>query len=531
MAHAWERIWRGLAWRVEARRVDGDAGTTLRIGPAPSEGNPRPGVEWLRFDCFDAKPHWHLDPGGRDVVSPLDERGDPIAESFALIEADLPGLLARAGAPSDRTEAIALALGDPTRRPLLREAESAMRHRPARLDALDLRRLEQRRSEKWHTYPRDVLPAWVAEMDFPIAAAIERELRRFVDSSDVGYPMGLRQTGVAEAFCERMADRFAWAIEPARVELLAEVVQGLFLSVEAFSGRGDGVVVQTPIYPPFLHAVRELDRRLVENRLVRSGRELVFDLDALERSIDAGTRLLLLCNPHNPSGHVASRGELERLARLVLEHDLVVVADEIHADLVYSGHAHIPFASTSPEIAARTVTLSSASKAFNIPGLRCAVAHFGSEALQQRFQSVVPKRFRGGLGLFGLSASVAAWRFGQPWLDEVVPYLEANRDFVERQLAERIPEIGFHRPRATYLAWLDCAALGLETSPAAFFLQQARVALSDGRLFGSGYDDFVRLNFATSRPILEAILERMAGAVDARRRGRPDEPTRRSRRG
>lgn len=531
MAQAWERIWRGLAWRVEERRVDGDAGTTLRIGPAPSEGISRPDAEWLRFDCFDAKPHWHLDPAGRDLVSPLDERGDPVGEAVALLEADLPGLLARAGAPSDRTEAIALAVGDPERRRLLREAESAMRHRPARLDALDLRRLEQRRSEKWHTYPRDVLPAWVAEMDFPIAAAIERDLRRFVDASDVGYPMGLRQTGVAEAFCERMVERFAWSIEPARVELLAEVVQGLYLAVEAFSNRGDGVVVQTPIYPPFLHSVRELDRRLVENRLVRSGEELVFDLDALERSIDAGTRCLLFCNPHNPSGHVASRAELERLARLVLEHDLVVVADEIHADLVYAGHAHIPFASTSPEIAARTVTLSSASKAFNIPGLRCAVAHFGSDALQQRFQSVVPKRFRGGLGLFGLAASVTAWRFGQPWLDEVVPYLQANRDALERFLADRIPEIRIHRPRATYLAWLDCGPLGLETSPAAFFLKEARVALSDGRLFGPGYEDHVRLNFATSRPILEAILERMAGALEARRRARPNDPKPRARRG
>ncbi|MBK7950179.1 MAG: putative C-S lyase [Deltaproteobacteria bacterium] len=360
-------------------------------------------------------------------------------------------------------------------------------------------------------------PARLGRRDgFPIAAAIERELRRFVDTSDVGYPMGLRQTGLAEAFCEHMAERFEWAIEPARVEPLAEVVQGLYLAVEAYSKPGDGIVVQTPIYPPFLHAVRELDRRLVENRLVRGDDELVFDLDALERTIDRGTRMLLLCNPHNPSGHVASRAELERLARLALEHDLIVVSDEIHADLVFAGHRHVPFASTSPEIAERTITLSSASKAFNIPGLRCAVAHFGSEALQRRFQTVIHKRFRGGLGLLGMAASVSAWRFGQPWLDEVVPHLQSNRDFVERFLAERIPAIRFHRPRATYLAWLDCEALALTPSPAAHFLQQARVALSDGRLFGAGYDAFVRLNFATSRPILEAILERMASSLGPR---------------
>ncbi|MFO0689761.1 MAG: PatB family C-S lyase [Myxococcota bacterium] len=501
-----------MAWRVEVRRVDGDGGTTLRIGPesGAAAGGPR---EWLRFDCFDLRPHWHLDPDGRGRVTALDERGDPIAEAIALLDAELPSLLEQAGAPPEVTGPIALAPSDPGRRAWLRAAESALRHRPARLDDIDLRHLEQRRSEKWHTYPRDVLPAWVAEMDFPIAHAIERELRRFVDASDVGYPMGLRQSGLAEAFCERMAERFDWAIEPARVEPLAEVVQGLYLSVEAFSRPGDGVIVQTPIYPPFLHAVRELDRRLVENRLVRVDDGLGFDLDALERAVDAGTRMLLFCNPHNPSGHVASRGELERLARLALDRDLVVVSDEIHADLVYAGHRHVPFASTSPEIAARTITLSSASKAFNIPGLRCAVAHFGSEALHRRFQTAVHKRFRGGLGLFGLAASAAAWRFGQPWLDEVVPYLQANRDFVERFLAERLPAIRFHRPRATYLAWLDCEALALGPSPAAHFLQHGRVALSDGRLFGTGYDHCVRLNFATSRPILEAILERMAGSL------------------
>jgi cystathionine beta-lyase len=229
--------------------------------------------------------------------------------------------------------------------------------------------------------------------------------------------------------------------------------------------------------------------------------------------------MLLFCNPHNPSGHVASRAELERLAQLVLAHDLVVVADEIHADLVYTGRRHIPFASTSPEIATRTITLSAASKAFNIPGLRCAVAHFGSEALQRRFGAVVDRHLRGGLGLFGLSASVTAWRFGQPWLDEVVPYLEANRDFAERFLGERIPAIRFVRPRGTYLAWLDCEALGLAPSPASWLLQHARVALSDGRLFGSGYDGFARLNFATSRPILEAILERIATALDRSGKG------------
>lgn len=516
MSKVWTRTWRGSTWRVEHRELGADGGATLRIGSARGEPPDAPEREWLRFDCFDARPHWHLDPQGVDHVTPLDERGDAISEALSLIEDGIGELLERAGAPAPLARSLALAAGDPERSALLREVESAMRHRPARLDTLDLRRLRHRRSEKWHTYPPDVLPAWVAEMDFPIAAPIEQTLRRFVEASDVGYPMGLRQSGVAEAFCERMAQRFGWSIEPTRVEVLSEVVQGLYLAVEAFSRRGDGVLVQTPIYPPFLQVVRDLGRRLVENRMVRAGRELVPDLAALADAIDAGTRVLLLCHPHNPSGHVAGRRELERLAELVLAHDLIVIADEIHADLVYAGHAHVPFASLSPELAARTITLSSASKAFNIPGLRCAVAHFGTAALQQRFDAVGHRRFRGGIGLFGLAATVAAWRFGQPWLDEVVPYLEANRDFAERFVAERMPGVRFHRPRATYLAWLDCAALGLSPSPAAHFLRQARVALSDGRLFGPGFEACVRLNFATSRSILEAILERMARSLGPR---------------
>lgn len=510
----WERRWCGLVFLVERRSLAGDSGSTLRIGPE----RPPPGSaahrEFLRFDCFEASPHWHLDPEGRGELFPLDERADPVAECIRLLDADLGALLERAAAPNELTAALARSTGDPTRARLLREVESALRHRPTHLDALDLRQLEARRSEKWHTYPRDVLPAWVAEMDFPIAAPIARELARFVERSDVGYPLAPRQSGLAEAFCERMSERFGWAIEPARVEVLSEVVQGLHLALAAYSAPGDGAIVQTPIYPPFLQAVRDLGRRLVENRLVRSGDELVFDLDALERSIDAGTRILLFCHPHNPSGHVAQRDALERIARLVLAHDLIVVSDEIHADLVFDGGRHVPFASLSAEIAQRTVTLTSASKAFNIPGLRCAVAHFGSEVLQRRFEAVVPKRFRGGLGLFGLAASRTAWRFGQPWLDEVVPYLQANRDYVGDFLAERLPAIRFHRPRATYLAWLDCRDLDLASAPAAHFLQQARVALSDGRLFGSGFETCVRLNFATSRPILREILERMARSLE-----------------
>ncbi|HEB88293.1 MAG TPA: putative C-S lyase [Deltaproteobacteria bacterium] len=489
--------------RIESRRLGDDGGPTLRVGPAGR------GLEWLRFDCFDKNPHWHLDPTGRDEVQPLVGSPDPISEVFGMLRSDLPGLLERAGAPS--TALASLRSTDLARR--LLEAERRMRHRPACLDELDIHRLRQRRSAKWHLHPDDILPAWVAEMDFPVAASIQDELRRFVESSDLGYPLESEDTGLPRVFSERMQERFDWSPDPRRVELLSEVVQGLFIALEAFTEKGEGAIVQTPIYPPFLAAVAETGRRLVENRMIRGGERLEFDLDGLADRIDPGTRILLLCNPHNPSGRVMTQEELDRLAALVLEHDLLVVSDEIHADLVFEGRRHIPFASLGPEIARRTITLTSTSKAFNIPGLRCAIAHFGDARLQARFNQLHPVHTRGGIGLLGIYASIAAWRWGQPWLDEVVPYLQANRDFVRERLAERIPEIGFDAPESTYLAWLDCAALPIEGSPASFFLRNGGIALSGGRRFGGGGDQHVRLNFATSRPILSEAIDRMAKAL------------------
>jgi cystathionine beta-lyase len=210
---------------------------------------------------------------------------------------------------------------------------------------------------------------------------------------------------------------------------------------------------------------------------------------------------------------VLSRAELERLAAVAIEHDLIVVSDEIHADLVFDDRAHVVFASLGPEIAERTVTLTSASKPFNIPGVRAAVAHFGSAELKSRFNAIHPPHVRGGAGLLGIYATIAAWRWAQPWLDEVVAHCQANRDFTVRALRERIPEIRLFPPEATYLAWLDCSALELEGTPVDHFLRRARVALSPGHEFGAAWSDHARLNFATSRPILTEILDRMAKSL------------------
>lgn len=402
------------------------------------------------------------------------------------------------------------------------EADDATRIFPPRLDALDLETLQTRLSEKWNRYARDVLPAWVAEMDFPLAEPIRLTLQRAVDHGDVGYPVAPKRSGLPEIFAERMQTLHGWSADPSRVEVITDVVQGIHVALEAFSRKGEGAVVQTPIYPPFLSAVAETERRLVENRLVQSDGGFEIDFDALRAALDRDTRLLMLCNPHNPSGRVFARRELEEIADIAARHRLIVVADEIHQDLLYDGRRHVPFASLCPEVALRTITLHSATKAFNIAGLRCAVAHFGSAELRERFNAAVPRHLRGGVGLLGIYATLAAWRHGEPWLDAVRRYLERNRDFVGRTLAERIPQLVFHAPEATYLAWLDCRALGLPTTPGAYFLRHARVALSDGHHFDPESRHCARLNFATSREILARILERLAAAVpDADREPRP----------
>ncbi|MCB1746680.1 MAG: pyridoxal phosphate-dependent aminotransferase [Gammaproteobacteria bacterium] len=375
--------------------------------------------------------------------------------------------------------------------------------------------LRQRRGEKWHHYPDDVLAAWVADMDFVVARPIRDALSARIAAADFGYPRAHRATGLPDLFAERVAKRFGWHIEARDVIILSDVVQGLYLALETLTARGDGVVIQTPIYPPFLHAAHETGRRAVHCPLVDDGEGYVIDFDQLEAAIDADTRLIMLCNPHNPSGRVFTRAELERIAALAVARDLVVVSDEIHADLVLDERPHIPIAALGADIAARTVTLMSASKAFNIAGLCMAFAHFGSRELKQRF-GAVPAHARGGTNTLAIAAVDAAWRHAQPWLDEVLVQLRRNRDHVAQHVATHWPGVRHHAPEATYLAWLDMRALGLAPSPQEFLLEEARVALNDGRNFGPEGEGFVRLNFATSPEMLDAILARLDAALEGR---------------
>jgi cystathionine beta-lyase len=382
-------------------------------------------------------------------------------------------------------------------------------------DDLDPERLGRRLSEKWQRYGAGVLPAWVAEMDYPIAPPIRAVIERALEYDDFGYPAWRHARAVPEAFAERMLRRFGWHADAERVAVLSDVVQGLYIALLAFSAPGDGVLIQTPIYPPFLNCVRDTGRRLVASPLVDAGDRLGIDFDAL-RSASAGVRVLMLCHPHNPTGRVFTPAELEGLAALAIERDWLVLSDEIHADLTHPGHPFVPFAALGPEVAERTLTFTSATKAFNIAGLRCAVAHFGTRAQKARFDGVLPLHVRGGVGILGQHCTVAAWQAGDAWLEQVKGLLDVQRHALVAALRAKLPEARLYVPDATYLAWLDLNALGLEPAPAEFFRRQARVALFDGSFFGEGFENCARFNFATSPALLNEIIERMVSAVRAR---------------
>jgi cystathionine beta-lyase len=284
----------------------------------------------------------------------------------------------------------------------------------------------------------------------------------------------------------------------------------------AFSEPGDAVLLQLPSYPPFMRAIEDTGRRLLANPMRDDGTRWVLDLAAYEAAPDPRLRMLIFCHPQNPTGRAFSRAELEQVADFAIRHDLVVVSDEIHADIVYPGNTHIPLASLHPEIAARTITITSATKSFNIPALRCAVMHFGAPALKQRFVSRIPSRLLGSPGVTGVDATVAAWDDGQAWLDEILAQLRANRDWLAHTIEAELPGVTMRVPEATYLAWLDCRALELPSPAGQFFLEHAKVGLNFGETFGAGYAGFARLNFATPAPVLREIVTRMLEAVRKR---------------
>jgi cystathionine beta-lyase len=372
-------------------------------------------------------------------------------------------------------------------------------------------------SLKW-VYPRkvlgagDAIPMWVADMDFESPPAVVEALRRRVDHGVFGYP--LVPPSFFEAAIGWLRRRHGWEVEKKWMAMTPGIVPALNYCVRAFTGPGDPVIIQTPVYHPFTYAIENNGRRVVRNPLRFDGRRYVMDLDDLRTKIDAPGRMLILCSPHNPVGRVWDRDELEALGRIAVERDLIVIADEIHHDLVYQGHRHHVLAALSPELAQQTITCIAPSKTFNIAGLTTAAVVAANPDLHKKFED---EEERSGFDLgnaLGIVAFEAAYRHGETWLEELLPYLEGNVDLVERFLAERVPGIRFIRPEGTYLALLDCRELGIESAKLNdFFLHQCRVYFSDGRIFGEEAAGFVRINFGCPRSVLREALERVERAV------------------
>jgi cystathionine beta-lyase len=373
-------------------------------------------------------------------------------------------------------------------------------------DDLSLEDLRARRSAKWATYPPDVLPAWVAEMDFALAEPVRDVLRVAVERDDTGYP---HPDGLAEAFAGFAAARHGWEVDPAGVSLVADVMVGVTEVLRGLTDPGAGVVINPPVYHPFFPAIPEIGRVVVEVPLVDDG----LDFAGLERAFAAGAQAYVLCNPHNPTGRVYPRADLELVAELASRHDVLVVADEIHAPMTFAGAVHTPFGALGEELSGRAVTIVSASKAWNLAGLKCALLVASSERMKAELARL-PASLRYHAGHLGVLASIAAWESGLDWLDELVAYLDGNRRLLAELLPDRLPGVRYVMPEAGYLAWLDCRELGLGDDPAAAFLERGRVALTPGPNFGDQGKGFARLNFGTSAALMTEAVDRMAASVD-----------------
>ena len=363
---------------------------------------------------------------------------------------------------------------------------------------------------KWTLYPKDVLPLWLADMDFPTAPQILDALQTQMQHGVLGYELPSRS--LYEIIAQRMLKLYGWQVDPESIVYIAGVNNGYNIAARVLCSSKKGYLIQTPVYnechdvahkTDFRQRTAGLEKKVEGNRI-----QYEIDFDTFKRKVKK-TGMFLLCHPHNPIGKIYSPTELKRMAEICIENDVTIVSDEIHSELLLEGAKFTPLASLSPDIAQRTITLISASKAFNVPGLACAFAIIPNERLRQRFYAIAE-----GMSLEvstpGLTAARVAFSGkADAWLKGLRRYLTENRDFLIKYLEKNLPEVRMTKPDATYLMWLDCSDLQLKSSPYEFFLQNAKVAFSNGANFGKGCEQFIRLNFGTTRKILTHGLERV----------------------
>jgi len=369
-------------------------------------------------------------------------------------------------------------------------------------------------SVKWCQYPEGALPLWVADMDFRSPEPVIQALRERIDHGVFGY--GVEPPELREVITERLKRLYDWEVYPEALVFLPGVVPGFNLACQALARPGDGILVQTPAYPPILWAPENAQCTRQEAALSQDSEgRFVINLQEFEAAISERTRVFIFCNPHNPVGRVFTVDELQAMAEICRRHNVIICSDEIHCDFVYPGHKHVPIATLDEEVGQRLITLMAPSKTYNIAGLHFAVAIITNEELRERF-CASRKGTMSHPDVLGYVAALAAYREGQPWLGQVLRYLEGNRDFVSAYVRDLLAGVSLSPPEGTYLAWLDCRQAGIPGNAHQFFLETAGVALNDGRDYGDVGGGFLRLNFGCPRATLEEALARMERALKLR---------------
>ena len=360
----------------------------------------------------------------------------------------------------------------------------------------------------------DVIPMWVADMDFLTPEFIVRALQERLNHNIYGY--SLRSPQYYGSIISWHKRRHNWAIEKDWIIFTPGVVPALNMATLAFTNPGDSVIVQPPVYFPFFSAVESHGRKLIYNRLAETADGWRMDFDALEKSIENNTKMLILSNPHNPVGRVWTREELVKITEICLRHNLLILSDEIHCDLVLPGYTHVPVASLSPETAERTVTCIAPSKTFNLAGMSTSSIIIANPALRKEFRKITDSLHISNGNIFGTVASEAAYTSGDQWLDELLTYIDGNIEFTVDYLGKMLPEIIPSVTEATYMIWLDCRKLGMKGSELMnFFVNRAGIGMNEGSSFGPGGEGFMRMNVATTRAVLNRALENIERAVSS----------------
>ena len=376
-------------------------------------------------------------------------------------------------------------------------------------DALSLEQLRQRESAKWRIYPPDVLPAWVAETDFPLAEPIQRALQAAITRHDAGYAT---RGDLGRAFADWSGAHCGWEPDPDDTRLVVDLVTALAELLRICTSAGDRVVIDPPVYPPFAGVIQQLGRVVAPVPLARTEAGFAIDLAGVERAYRAGARAHILCSPHNPTGIVHSRDTLSAIAELAQRYGVWVLSDEVHAPMTLPGSEHVPFPSVSPAAAERGILLTSASKTWNLAGLKAALVMACGDA-SRALLGQLPLDLPYHAGLFGVIAGVAAFREGESYRGQLLRVLDRNRRWLLELVREQLPGVSYVPPQAGYLAWLDFNALGWSEEPARRLLERGKVALSPGLTFGAEGKGWARLNIGTTAGLLQEAVKRMRVAL------------------